>query len=74
MQPIKVRLSDRESATIAEATGTCEIHCWQATPDMPARLVELLRNRHGNGGANVCRDCLTKAHGIAARNAGKAPR
>jgi hypothetical protein len=42
----------------------CDIHDW---PDagLPARLVTAMRERHGKGGVNVCRECLTRAKRLA---------
>ena len=50
----------RESLFMREGTGACEVHDW--TPEQWRRdFVRLLRERHGKGGLNACRECLLKA-------------
>jgi hypothetical protein len=44
--------------------ATCEIHDWP-TEGLGRRLVATMRERHGKGGVNVCRDCVTRARGDA---------
>lgn len=43
---------------------TCEIHDW-STEGLGRRLVDTMRERHGKGGVNVCRECVTRARGDA---------
>lgn len=40
---------------------TCEPCSWP-TEGLAKRLVDEMRERHGKGGLNVCRDCVMRAH------------
>lgn len=53
-------MSRQEVAYVQPASGPCEVHAWE-TKDLAARLVQAMRERHGKGGINVCRDCLGRA-------------
>ncbi len=41
-------------------TQTCAVHDWP-TEGLAKRLVERMRAAHGNGGVDVCVDCITRA-------------
>ena len=42
----------------------CEIHEWP-DDDLPKRLFEAMRERHGKGGINVCPECIERARRVA---------
>jgi len=44
--------------------AACEIHDWP-TDGLGRRLIATMRERHGKGGVNVCRECVTRARGDA---------
>ena len=39
--------------------ATCAIHDW-SEHDIMTKLTDRLRASHGNGGTNVCRECMQK--------------
>lgn len=41
--------------------GPCDIHDWP-TDGLAARFVSAMRERHGKGGVNACRDCIDRAY------------
>jgi hypothetical protein len=47
----------------------CDIHDWP-NEGLPARLVAAMRETHGKGGINACRECLIRARRAAAVAAG----
>lgn len=49
-----VKLSEEQAAT------ACEVHGW-SPEDWVTKFVPLLRERHGKGGLNVCKECLLAA-------------
>lgn len=57
-----------EAIHIKPAAGTCDVHEWPID-GMAARLVAAMRERHGKGGINVCRECISRAHEDARRKA-----
>lgn len=44
------------------SAGPCETHEWPAE-GMAERLLDMMRERHGKGGLNVCVDCIARAKG-----------
>lgn len=48
----------------AAPNAACEVH-GLAADGLARKLVELMRERHGQGGVNVCRDCITRARADA---------
>lgn len=51
--------------------AVCEVHTWPIEKLM-AELMDLLRARHGQGGLNVCKDCIYRAKQEADRRRGRA--
>lgn len=41
--------------------ASCEVHDWP-TAGMSKRLIEAMRERHGKGGVDVCRNCVVRAY------------
>jgi hypothetical protein len=56
----------REAVYMKPSEGPCEIHDWP-THGMAHCLVVAMRDRHGKGGINACRDCLARAKEDAER-------
>ena len=58
-----------ESLHIRPSEGPCEIHDW---PDigLAKRLVDAMRERHGKGGINACRECVMRARASLPATAG----
>lgn len=54
----------------APDTATCDVHAWP-TMGLPGRLVTAMRERHGKGGVNVCRECVMRAYDEAKRIVGR---
>jgi hypothetical protein len=42
----------------------CEVHDWP-NEDFVKRVFDAMRERHGKGGLNVCRECLLRARALA---------
>jgi hypothetical protein len=40
--------------------ATCDIHEWP-TEGLAKRLMQAMRERHGKGGVNACRECIERA-------------
>lgn len=54
----------REHVFMREGVGPCEIHDWPPK-QLLSDLLVLMRERHGKGGVNACRECLTRARTAA---------
>lgn len=54
---------------IKEGRGPCEVHDWQLE-DFRDRFVQILRDRHENGGLNVCAECIARVR-LAIKSAKK---
>lgn len=55
---------------IKEGHGPCEVHDWP-TEGLPRRLIEAMKERHGKGGINVCRECIHRVKAEADRERGR---
>ncbi len=49
-----------EVVHLRASEGPCDVHEWPSE-GMGERLVTVMRERHGKGGVNVCRECLVRA-------------
>jgi hypothetical protein len=58
-----------EALHIREGHGLCEVHDWP-WERWVSDFVPLLRERHGRGGVNVCRECIDRAKAAADRARG----
>lgn len=50
----------------------CDIHDW-ATDGLARRLFDAMKERHGKGGVNSCRECIGRAKEDADRRRGLCP-
>ena len=55
-----INATDKIHMHPAAPTATCEIHDWP-TEGLGRKLVDAMRERHGKGGVNVCRECVVRA-------------
>ena len=59
-----------ESLHLRPSEGPCETHDWP-TRGFPRRLIQAMRDRHGKGGINVCRECIARVKAEADRERGR---
>jgi len=62
----------RDVVHMQPSEGPCETHDW-LTEGMAKRLLAAMRERHGKGGVNVCRECIDRAKEDADRKRGLRP-
>lgn len=66
----RIDLPNGEYVLLGRArTGGCEVHGWP-TEGLARSLVQAMRQTHGQGGIDVCTDCLARAKAEAAARAG----
>ncbi len=50
----------RDHVHLRPSEGPCQIHDWP-TAGLARRLLAAMRERHGKGGINACRECIQRA-------------